>query len=412
MSWSIAGLQGVRADFVMIASEEDACLSAACRQFGISRKTGYKWLRRYETNGLDGLHELSRRPRSNPLQLSGDAVAELVQLHVRRPGWGPKKLRERLIREGRCPGKPPSLATVARLTRRLGWTKPKGRGRPPRSVPSGQLTGADRSNRVWTVDFKGWWRTGDGQRCEPLTIRDLYSRYILSLRPMARRSTAVVQQAFIEVFERYGLPDIIRTDNGSPFASLTGPAGLTRLSAWWLSLGIRLERISPGHPEQNGSHERMHGDIAQEIERQPAATVAEETERLAYWQLVYNTERPHEALGMKTPGDVYRRSPRRLDDARPYVYPADMLRRRVRRDGCIRLCGRHVYLSEALSRAEVGLQPLAEGCWRVSYCGLIVCDLLRADGRTKRQPVPDTAPAGETNCNPCPDNNVLPMSRS
>lgn len=404
MSWSVYGLQHVRAEFVMIAREPDTSISAVCRQFGISRRTGYKWLDRYETSGLPGLVDLSRRPRSSPLQLSGEVVVALVELHKDHESWGPKKLRARLLRGGCHPDKVPSLATVARLARRLGWSKAKGRGRPRRSVPTGPLSDAGQPNDVWTVDFKGWWRTGDGRCCEPLSIRDLYSRYILCLRPMARRNTEAVRQAFVEVFERYGLPDVIRSDNGGPFASVTGPAGLTRLSAWWRSLGIKLDRIAPGHPEQNGGHERMHGDVARDIACQPAATVAEETVRLERWRVEFNVERPHEALGMKTPGEVYRCSARRLEDVKPYGYPLSFDRRHVRRDGCIRLQGRYVYLSEALGRMDVGLEQLDENRWRVWYCDLAISELELQDGSILRRPVPENPVAAVTNCNPCPDN--------
>src|SRR4030042_285545 len=221
MSWSVCGLKDTRVEFVMVAGEADASMSLACREFGISRKTGYKWLRRYNTSGLEGLVDLSRRPRSSPLQLSGDAVVALVKLHEGHDDWGPKKLRARLIRSNSCPdGKVPSLATVARLARRMGWTETKGRGRPrpQRALPTAPLSAAGCPNRVWTADFKGWWRTRDGQRCEALTIPHLYSRYLLCLRATAWRSTEAVRQAFAEVFRRYGLPDIIRSDNGSPFA--------------------------------------------------------------------------------------------------------------------------------------------------------------------------------------------------
>jgi len=368
MSWMVRGLQHARVEFVMIAREADANMSETCRRFGISRKTGYKWLDRYETSGLDGLVERSRRPKSSPLQLNGDVVVDLVKLHENHQDWGPKKLRARLRRDGSCPdSRVPSLATVARLARRMGWTETKGRGRPrvPRALPTEPLSVGERPNRVWTADFKGWWRTGDGRRCEPLTIRDLFSRYILCLRPMAWRSTEAVREAFVEAFQRYGLPDIIRSDNGSPFASVTGPAGLTRLSAWWLSLGIRPERTQPGHPEQNGGHERMHGDIARVIEANPAATLAEETVRLERWRVEFNTERPHEALDMMTPGDIYRCSPRRPSDVKPYIYPADFERRLVHQSGCIHLRGHHVNFSEALGGMEVGM--VKDGTWVTLY---------------------------------------------
>jgi transposase InsO family protein len=409
MSWSVRGLKDTRVEFVMVARESDTAMSAACRQFGISRKTGYKWLRRYNTSGLEGLVDLSRRPRSSPLQLSGDAVVALVKLHEGHDDWGPKKLRARLIRSNSCPdGKFPSLATVARLARRMGWTEAKGRGRPrpQRALPTEPLSGAERPNRVWTADFKGWWRTRDGQRCEPLTIRDLYSRYILCLRPMAWRSTEAVRQAFTEVFRRYGLPDIIRSDNGSPFASITGPLGLTRLSAWWLSLGIKPERIMPGHPEQNGGHERMHGDIARAIESQPAATVAEETVRLERWRRDFNTERPHEALAMQTPADIYCSSPRHLSDVKPHVYPAGFEKRRVQEDGCIHFRGQCVNFSEALGKMEVGLQLVSENRWQVWFCDLAVGGLESKNGNIRRCPAAENPPPGDGNCNPCPDNKV------
>jgi len=268
------------------------------------------------------------------------------------------------------------------------------------------LSGAELPNRVWTVDFKGWWRTRDGQRCEPLTIRDLYSRYILCLRPMAWRNTEAIGKAFTDVFRRYGLPDIIRSDNGSPFASITGPCGLTRLSAWWLSLGIRPERIAPGHPEQNGGHERMHRDIARAIASNPGATVAEETVRLERWRMDFNTERPHEALDMKTPGDVYRCSPRRLADVKSYVYPAGFDRRRVQKDGCIHFRGQCVDFSEALGKMEVGLQPVSESRWRVWFCDRAVGGLESRNGRIRRCSAAENPPPGDGNCNPCPDNKV------
>ena len=375
MSWRAAGIEHLRAEFVLVASGPDASKSAACRQFGISRKTGYKWLRRCEELGLAGLSDRSRRPRTSPLQVSGAVVVELVRLRQAHPHWGPKKLRALLVRSGFRPDELPALATLGRILRRVGLSESKGRGRPRRWEPEGPVSAAEGPNDVWTVDFKGWWRTGDRRRCEPLSIRDLYSRYILCLRPMRRRKIGDVRAVFAEVFERYGLPEAIRSDNGPPFTSLTGPHGLTRLSAWWKTLGIRLERIEPGHPEQNGGHERMHRDLAAEVEGQPAATLTEEARRLECWRVEYNVQRPHEALGMKVPGDIYRCSRRKLADVKPYCYPTGYLLRRVGSDGCILLSGRYTRLSSALVRTEVGLERLDETHWRVWFCDLAVKEI-------------------------------------
>lgn len=412
MSWSAAGIDHLRMDFVLIAREPGVNKSEACREFNISRKTGYKWLARYAAGGVAALVDTSRRPISSPLRVSGDVVVELVRLRGKHEYRGPKKLRAMLLRRGFSPDVVPSLATIGRILRRSGLSKTKGRGRPPKQRPTGPLSSAKGPNDVWTVDFKGWWLTRDGRRCEPLTIRDLYSRFLLCLRPVARRRTEEVRAVFEEVFGRYGLPDVIRSDNGSPFASLTGPCGLTRLSAWWRTLGIKLERIEPGHPEQNGGHERMHGDLAREVQRQPAATVAEEELRLERWRVEFNMERPHEALGMKVPGEVYHPSSQKLSDARPYVYPLDYERRRVSKDGCILLQGQTVYLSEALSRQDVGLERLSESCRRVWFCDLVVGEIVwDGNGYTRRPAAPACQPP-PPDCNPSPDNKVLPMSCS
>jgi transposase InsO family protein len=406
MSWPVENVEHLRMDFVMIAREPEVNKSEACRRFKISRKTGYKWLRRYEAGGLAALVDGNRRPLACPLRVSGDVVVELVRLRNKHEYRGPKKLRAMLLRQGYSPDEVPSLTTIGRILRRSGLSKAKGRGRPPKQLPTGPLSSAQEPNAVWTVDLKGWWRVGDGSRCEPLTIRDLYSRFLFCLRPVARHRTEEVMAVFEEVFEHYGLPDIIRSDNGPPFASITGPCGLTRLSAWWRILGIKLERIDPGHPEQNGGHERMHGDLAREVESRPAATVAEETLRLERWRIEFNLERPHEALGMKVPGEVYHPSSRKLRDVKPCVYPLGFERRRVRRDGCILLRGQTVYLSEALGKQDVGLERLSETGWRIWFCDLVVGEICWDGAGFTRRPATEARPSSPQNCNPCPDNKV------
>lgn len=223
---------------------------------------------------------------------------------------------------------------------------------------------------------------------------------------MVWRITEAVRQAFLEAFQRYVLPVIFRSDNGSPFACITGPAGLTRLSAWWFSLGIRPERTCPGLPEQNGGHERLHGDFARAIEPRPSATLAEESVRLERWRVEFNTERPHEALDMKSPGDIYRCSPRRLSDVKPYIYPAGFERRLVHKGWCIHLRGRHVDFSQALGGMEVGIEPVGESRRRVWFCDLVVGGLELKNGRIRRCPAPENPLPDNKDCNPCPDNKV------
>ncbi len=375
MSWSLLHLEHIRMEFVLIAREPYVSMSEVCRQFGISRKTGYKWLGRYKSEGLSGLLNRSCRPHTMPLAVSGDVVVALVRLRQAHPYWGPKKLRALLPTEGIRGNHLPSVATIGRILKQSGLSKSKGRGRPKLYKPTRRVIDANGPNDVWTVDFKGWWRCGNGQRCEPLTIRDLFSRYLFCLRPMRTRKTEAVKKVFEEVFQCYGLPKVIRSDNGGPFASMTGLHGLTRLSAWWRSLGIDLDRIDPGHPEQNGGHERMHGDMAREIESTPSNTVEEEEKRLEYWRIEYNVRRPHEALDMKTPGECYRLSSQRIKNIEPYAYPDNYEQRRVQRDGSISLTGRSVFISEALGRRRVGIERLSEKIWRVWFCDMEIGEI-------------------------------------
>jgi len=391
MPWYISEVEHLRVEFVMIAREAGVSISEACRQFGISRKTGYKWLNRYEDHGLRGLSDRSRRPQSSP-SVDGETVIAIINLRQEHPYWGPKKLRALLLRQG-FGDSAPGVATIGRILTRTGLSTPKGRGRPRRWHSGPIEAQVLEPNDVWTVDFKGWWRTGDGSRCEPLSVVDLFSRYILCLRPMRRHGVKDVRPVFEQIFERYGLPRSIRSDNGSPFASITAPHGLTRLSAWWRSLGILPERIEPGHPEQNGSHERMHGNIARELEGRPAATVMEESRRLENWRLEYNLHRPHEALEMRVPGDLYRRSPRRLGDASPFCYPLGHLRRRVRKDGYVCLKGRHVYISAALSGSDVGIEQVGENEYQIWFCDLKLGEIDLEQGPSLRPTASTSDPA-------------------
>ena len=409
MAWEKTDLEHLRMEFVWIATTPGVSMSEACRQFRISRKTGYKWRHRFRVDGLPGLAVRTCRPIKSPLSASGEVVAAIGRLRNRHSSWGPRKLQARLPGEGIRPAAIPSRVTIGRILHRLGLTVAKRRGRPRRWPQTSPLNDEQGPNDVWTVDFKGWWRTKDGKRCEPLSVRDLYSRYILCLRPLKRRRASDVRRVFEELFEHYGLPKTIRSDNGAPFASLTAPHGLTQLSAWWLTLGIRLDRIQPGHPQQNGAHERMHRDVAQEIARKPAETWDEEKIRLEHWRVEYDTQRPHEALGMKTPGDIYRCSRRKLSQTAPYAYPATLERHRVRSNGCIRISRKDVHLSRALVGREVGVERLGVVGWRVWFCDLKLLENLL---HTEDQQLPSSPATAEPpqNCNPSPDIKLLPMS--
>ena len=332
MSWKNLDLDHIRMEFVLIAREAYVSMSEVCRQFCISRKTGYKWLRRYEEEGLAGIRERSRRPHRIKDCLSGETIMQIVETRIKHPFWGPKKIVDIMRINAPVKDSVPSISSIARVLNRLNLTEPKGRGRR-KSVPRKKnLSSANMTNEVWTVDFKGWWRLRNGEKCEPLTIRDLYSRYILCIKPMRSKLAAIVQEEFKYIFSRYGLPQKIRTDNGSPFASVFGPQGLSKLSAWWRTLGIELERIRPGHPEENGSHERFHLDIAKEIESNPSETLEKEGKRLERWRYEYNYIRPNEAIGMKRPGEIYTKSRRNLDAIESFCYPEKFIVRKVKKD--------------------------------------------------------------------------------
>jgi transposase InsO family protein len=338
---------------------------ALCEEYGISAKTGYKWKERFLREGLSGMEEESRRPRSSPVQLPEEEVCEIVRLKLAHLSWGPRKIRELYLRRH---GEVASESTFKRVLERVGLTQKRRRRR--RGMEAGRLCSARRGtapNEVWTVDFKGWWRSW-GKRCEPLTVRDEHSRYVLELRALDNAGTQSVRQAFERLFERAGLPQAIRSDNGVPFASVHGLLGLSRLSAWWVALGIDLERGRPGHPQDNGAHERMHGDISREIE----ALGQSDQATFDLWRQSFNYQRPHEALGMRCPGEVYRHSERRYQGTPEDLDYPQMCSRRVSAHGTIKLDGQVLFLSSALAGWSVGLKPIAEQRMEVWFGRLLL----------------------------------------
>jgi putative transposase len=339
-------------EFVEKAMKPHARMAGLCREYGISRETGYKWLNRFKREGPDGLEERSRRPKSTPLATAEELVLAILEIREAYPRRGPKKLFVMLQRKHGA--QTPSVATIARVLRRFGKVRQRSKfrrldlpDRPPQFRPTA-------CNDVWSVDFKGWWRVRDGQRCEPLTVRDAHSRYMLAIKVMKAPSLVEVRAVFEALFRRHGLPQVIQCDNGVPFISAVARGGLTRLSVWWISLGIKVQRSRPGCPQDNGGHERMHRDMGDDLQSYPAGNLIAEQRACDRWRQEFNHVRPHEALKGKVPADVYAPSPRRARKTE-YLYPPGWTVRRVHQNPRRRLRRRQgAHRGKRRSRASRG----------------------------------------------------------
>jgi putative transposase len=365
MGWMETCAMDERMRFVVAMERQEEPLAALCRRFGVSRKSGYKWLERYRAEGLAGLADRSRAPLRHPQEVSR-AVAERCLL-VRRahPTWGPVKVRAFLERREPETGWP-AASTIGALFDREGLTVKRRlrRRAPPASAPFGACGAA---NSVWAIDFKGWFLTGDGTHCEPLTLSDAHSRYLLRCQALAKSDAAHVWPVLDAGFREFGLPERLRSDNGPPFAS-TGAGGLSQLAVKVIKAGVTPERIAPGKPQENGRLERLHLTLLQDTAKPPARSLREQLERFRAFQTLYNEERPHAALANATPAERYAASPRRFDGVlREPEYPADHEVRRVRSNGEIKWRGKLVHINGALCGEPVGLAEARDGSWRVSY---------------------------------------------
>jgi putative transposase len=380
MPWKITSLIGERLRLIRSLLRGHKSVKQCAQEAQVSRTTVWKWRRRFWREGRRGLRDRSRRPRRLPRQTGRVWVRRIERLRRRQGNWGAKKLRAVLRQTWGRRGLP-CARTIARWVQRLGLAHRR-RARPRKAGRAWQprLTAARRANAVWTVDFKGWFRTGDGTRVEPLTVRDLFSRYGLAVRLLPDQRWRPVQAVFRGLFRVHGLPERIRVDNGGPFAS-RGPAGWSRLSVWWLRLGIGVEFTRPGHPEDNGAHEPFHRVLKRETVQPAARTRQGQQHRTSVWLQNYNQERPHEALGQRVPGKFYRASrrgyPLRLP---PVKYPAAWAVRQVRRNGEIRWQGRKRFVGEAFAGQPVGLQRLrGRGVWAVYFLQWRIGHLHAAD---------------------------------
>lgn len=355
MPWQEVTKMEEKKAFIWRAFDRKENFSQLCKEFGISTKTGYKWKERFKKDGLSGLTDQSRRPKKHSNQLSEEVICKIIRIKTTKPNWGPPKIRKVYEREN-PDSYLPSPATFERVLKRSGLTKRRKRVRRQVGDRISNRVEALRPNHVWTVDFKGWWYTPHGEKCEPLTVRDQYSRYILSIQILEKGNTYCVKKHFKELFKRYGLPEIIRSDNGVPFASAHGLYGLSNLSVWWLSLGIALDRIEPGRPSQNGAHERMHADIYRELEGKIQGDLKFHQAVFDTWRDEFNTERPHEAIEMQTPSELYVPSLRKFHGDVELTYPEGFHVRIVSNRGILYHKGRRIFLSNAFNGYRIGIE--------------------------------------------------------
>ena len=365
MPWSETSAMDQKLLFIRDYIRGTFSVAELCRRYGISRPTGYKWISRFEASGLPGLEERSRRPSGCSHQTPIEIAEVILGLRRKHPHWGAKKLLA-ILNKRHPKVSWPARSTLCDLLSRHGMIDRKRRrkypghaGRPTQSMAA--------PNDTWCVDFKGEFKTGDGLYCYPLTSTDGCSRFILGCRGLYSTAHIGARPVFRGLFKEYGLPKIIRSDNGVPFAT-TAIGRLSRLSIWWIRLGIYPELIEPGHPEQNGRHERMHKTLKQETTRPPAATMRGQQRRFNRFRVEFNEERPHEALGQETPASQYEPSPREFPSKLPPIeYPAHFEKRLMSRNGGFRWASKRVPLSHLLEGQHIGLEEVGDGIWDVYF---------------------------------------------
>jgi transposase InsO family protein len=364
MPWKECSVMDERLRFLAQLLDGEA-MSEVCRAFGISRKTGYKIFERYKEHGLEALTDRSRRPVRYANQLPRQIESVIVAAKRDKPHWGARKIRELLVRRLDGDIRVPAKSTIHAVLHRHGLVKIPGRPRH-RATGTPLSTGAA-PNDLWCADFKGEFKLGNGRYCFPLTVTDHASRYLLLCEALESTRENLAITAFEQLFQERGLPQAIRSDNGVPFASPNGLFNLSKLSVWWLRLGIAIERIKPGHPQQNGRHERMHLTLKKEATRPPGMNSLQQQARFDDFVQEFNTERPHEALAMKCPAEIYSAS------SRPYSGLPDLTYPLHDRDALVTACGRicmhrkRVNISTVLAGQRLGIKEVDDGIWIVSF---------------------------------------------
>jgi transposase InsO family protein len=364
MPWKASSVMEERLRFVARLLDGEA-MTDVCREFGISRKTGYKIFGRYREHGLEALMDRSRRPVRYANQLSHQLESLIVRLKAEKPHWGARKIRELLVRRLDGDVRVPANSTIHAVLDRHGLVK-RARGRKNRAQGT-PLSAAVAPNDLWCADFKGEFKLGNGHYCYPLTVTDQASRFLLMCEAMESTREELAVTAFEQLFAERGLPLSIRSDNGVPFASPNALFNLSKLSVWWLRLGIAIERIKPGHPQQNGRHERMHLTLKREATRPPGSNILQQQGRFDAFVHEFNAERPHEALDMKCPAELYVASPRRYEGLPELSYPFHD------RDLLVTACGRlclhrkKINISTVLAGQRLGIKEVDDGIWLVSF---------------------------------------------
>jgi len=365
MPWKESRIVDQRLQFLSSYQKEEMSFADLCREFGVSRPTGYRWINRYKEVGPKGFLDLSRKPHSCS-HATPDAIEHaILALRSRYPSWGARKLKARL--EKLEPGVAwPVASTFGNILNRAGLTSPKRKKRrtTPYSEPFSEVTAP---NQLWCMDFKGYFSTGDGTRCDPFTITDAHSRYLIRCQIVSRMDLSQVRAVCEAAMREYGMPARIRTDNGAPFAG-TGLLGLSKLSLGWMKMGIVHERIQPGRPQQNGRHERMHRTLKEDTTKPPAQTIRLQQKKFDRFRQMFNHERPHEGLNNETPGSLYQPSsvilPRIFKE---FIYPRGFMMRRVNNSGDISWHKDRVFISEVFRFEDLGLELVAEGFYKVYF---------------------------------------------
>jgi putative transposase len=412
MPWNELHVEQIREEFINEVLHEEMTFARLCRTYGVSRKTGYKWLARHEESGQEGLRDLSRAPHSNPYEVTQDVVELILAIRRKHPTWGPRKLLEVLQKTvAKTPWPVPS--TIGRILKRNGLVIAR-RARRHATPYTRPFASCEESNDLWCADFKGWFKTRDGKRCDPLTISDAASRYLLRCQIVTRPDYDHAQPVFETTFREYGMPRAIRTDNGAPFASV-GLGGLSKLSVWLLKHGVKVERIEPGNPQQNGRHERMHRTMKDDALKPPQANARQQQRALDQFRDEYNNERPHESLNMQCPADVYSLSPREFPErVADFEYPEHDFVRGIRTNGQMRWRGKKVFVSDTLKGEHIGLRWHTDSSLIISFgpvdIGLFDEREMRVKRLPKIEPPADAAQRTGGESDTHSSEKVLPMS--